>query len=662
MKKIVIYSIIIVVLLGLSGCYQDDSLVNTTPQDVYYERVVASLGDVKTKVFFDDAGDFSWTAGDKISLYTSLGEIKEIEITESGESVTVDVPLAAGEYRDRYAVYPSSSCYRLNGDELIIKYPDTYEYNSAVAATPMVAVNTSSSNQLQFKHVGGLVKIDVSNIPEGTTELKLVFPGIVTGYYSVTMDSDGNPQITRASNVVAKNKRIITVTGITGSSATLYIPVPTGTLYGHIGIISNVTGTYIKEATVSINKEFNRKDGKKLTVSNFSNKKAYDFLKLAYGNANCFIVLPSETSKQITLSMFSVNTLYVRQGGALSDVTVMQKPASASIYWRETSLSFKVSLERSINNSSYFKLSLSNISGKGNAVVAIYGPDENILWSYHIWVPGFDPNENHVTVTKDGKTYQIMRAALGATAPGLSENDPSLLSYEHAGLFYQWGRKDPLGRPGTSSSFSSMYGTYPSLSQSGYVKSNVASQAIADSDVGSVTDPYVLENRKVIKYSVLHPSTIILRANDPQDYDWICGTTYLDIHDGKLWQTSNKTIFDPSPGDWQVPNTKELYGKRSLTFDNTNRIYKGDLYAYIISSDPFDLYCGFGHVGNTAGNGWRFSSSSYAYYWSTGDGDKYGKELWCMFDRGTTYTPPSGDVHKEDGLMIRCARLIDEEE
>lgn len=661
MKKIVIYSIIIVVLLGLSGCYQDDSLVNTTPQDVYYERVVASLGDVKTKVFFDDAGDFSWTAGDKISLYTSLGEIKEIEITESCESVTVDVPLAAGEYRDRYAVYPSSSCYRLNGDELIIKYPDTYEYNSAVAATPMVAVNTSSSNQLQFKHVGGLVKIDVSNIPEGTTELKLVFPGIVTGYYSVTMDSDGNPQITRASNVVAKNKRIITVTGITGSSATLYIPVPTGTLYGHIGIISNVTGTYIKEATVSINKEFNRTNGKKLAVSNFTNKKAYDFLKLAYGEANCFIVLPSETSKEISLPFYSVTTSYVR-GSSLSDVTSMQKPAYASLYWRETSLSLNVSLKRNISNSNNFKLSLSNISGKGNAVVAIYGPDEKILWSYHIWVPGFDPNADYVTVTKDGDTYQIMRAALGATAPGLSENNSSLLSFEHAGLFYQWGRKDPLGRPGTASSLKSMSGTYPSLSQSGYVKSNAASQAIADSEVGSVSDPNILENRKVIKYSFLHPSTIILRANDYQDYDWICGITYMALHDGKLWQTYNKTIFDPSPGDWQVPNTKKLYGKKSLTFDNTNRIYKGDISGYIISSNPFDLYCGFGHVGNTAGSGWRFSSSSYAYYWSTGDGDENGRELWCQGNTGTTYAPGSGDVLKEDGLMIRCARLIDEEE
>ena len=663
MKKVHYFNIIVgITLLSLlASCGKEEmlgggSLEKESEPGLRYERIIATLGDVHTKVFFDDAGDFSWSSGDLISVYTSKGVSKIVSVSEEGASVAIEVPIEENEYRDKYAVYPSASYYSISNDILYIRYPSSYVYSPNKAPTPMVALNSASSSSLEFKHVGGLVKIEVSNIPEGTSELQVVFPGEVTGIYSVTMDSNGNPTLEKDR----ENQRIVTFTGVYGPSAVLYIPVPTGIMSGRIGIISNATGTFIPEASVEISKDFKRTDGKRLSVSSFEATHSYGFLELTYGTANCFIVLPGESSKEISILPWSVGPTYLRLSQQ-SGVSILQEPAYSSIYWQESSLSFETNI---VND----KLVLSNIRGLGNAVVAIYSPAGEILWSYHIWVPGFDPNNDFVEITRNGNTYQVMRAAIGATAPGISGNNPDELSFEQAGLYYQWGRKDPLGRAGGVSSLRDMDGTCPSLSR--YVTSKEASESFSYDEVGGFDnyDYGVIENRRVLKYSIQHPSTIILRDNDYQGYDWICGLT-MGNKDGNLWRSSEKTIFDPSPEGWQVPNTQAIYGNRTVTVSSADdwMYYQYNssvcLAAFFVNEDPFDAYLSMGSLNNHVGYGpsrldVNYTSSSA--YWSTGDGDDYGKAF--LISGGTniyTYWPDTGsDVAKEDGNMIRCAKLV----
>ena len=103
---------------------------------------------------------------------------------------------------------------------------------------------------------------------------------------------------------------------------------------------------------------------------------------------------------------------------------------------------------------------LTGISGTGHAVVAITDASDNILWSYHIWVPEINPTTDDNLLTYaipatsigSGSTYQVMPIALGAmnkasvTTSGTGDNTTNPQSF---GLYYQWGRKDPLGRPST---------------------------------------------------------------------------------------------------------------------------------------------------------------------------------------------------------------------
>ena len=113
------------------------------------------------------------------------------------------------------------------------------------------------------------------------------------------------------------------------------------------------------------------------------------------------------------------------------------------------------------------------------------------------------------------------------------------------GLLYQWGRKDPfLG----SSSISS-----PILAKS------------------TISWPTMKTNAAygTVDYATKNPTTYI--ALDGQN-EW------LATPDETLWHV-NKTIYDPCPAGWQVPEAGEnglwrkAYGGNSIykSFDNTNK-------------------------------------------------------------------------------------------
>ncbi len=88
----------------------------------------------------------------------------------------------------------------------------------------------------------------------------------------------------------------------------------------------------------------------------------------------------------------------------------------------------------------------SGSTGKeGNAVVVVRSPkyNNNIIWSWHIWVTNYDRDTdtdlaaNTFYDSINNKYYTFMDRELGAIS-----NQPG--TADAYGLFYQWGRKDPF--------------------------------------------------------------------------------------------------------------------------------------------------------------------------------------------------------------------------
>lgn len=148
----------------------------------------------------------------------------------------------------------------------------------------------------------------------------------------------------------------------------------------------------------------------------------------------------------------------------------------------------------------------------GNAVIAVKDAGGNILWSWHIWVTDYNPNNEYDTWCIGVK---MMNRNLGALS---KKPEDRALTY---GLLYQWGRKDPFVAATNYSS--SMATTYPPF---------VATYNPTDEKVGTVG------------YSIANPTVFIIDTAEPIDWQY--------SRNEKLWG-DQKTQYDPCPPGWKVP-------------------------------------------------------------------------------------------------------------
>ena len=208
------------------------------------------------------------------------------------------------------------------------------------------------------------------------------------------------------------------------------------------------------------------------------------------------------------------------------------------------------------------KTTASNVK-LGNAIIAAYDIDNNIIWTWHIWVC-----DSLKDVTINNITF--LDRNLGAVWAPTSSNpvnnaDEALKTY---GLYYQWGRKDPSAGP-----MSYNYDIVDMRTSTYY-----AFDGVRD-DVSLLT---MVGRAPTIADGVANPTVILAPCDVGDEYsnDW------LFIKNDDLWGyvSGKKTIYDPCPYGYKVP-TDEIYNVLS-TFNNNNftewgAVYnRGGVYAY----------------------------------------------------------------------------------
>ncbi len=226
---------------------------NETPDGaVRTELVSATLeGDGQsTKVdVASSTGVTSWSEGDEIAYCVTpiSGANTPYYITKpiNDEVGSILMTIPDGYQRANYAVYPASAA----GDVLVgnptVVYPTSYDLDGKgtnYAPCPMIASNTSGA--LHFYHVGALVRLQVEDIPEGTTSIDVYFLGAshLTGTFSVPNAGTASA----ACSVISGTGNKVTFTnGSTGFSGSvcLNVPVPSGKHPGMRKIQVRCTGS-----------------------------------------------------------------------------------------------------------------------------------------------------------------------------------------------------------------------------------------------------------------------------------------------------------------------------------------------------------------------------------------------------------------------------------
>ena len=287
--------------------------------------------------------------------------------------------------------------------------------------------------------------------------------------------------------------------------------------------------------------------------------------------------------------------------------------------------------------------------------------EDDILWSWHIWLTNYKPSANGTSENgavhkyegvafTNGKYAAIMDRNLGATHQGAITEQPQTKgdAVKLYGFQYQWGRKDPFPASGD--------GANNVLTVYGADNSTYAFPTAEANDNG---ENYLLK-------AVKNPTTIYFKTGGG---DWT-------RQDNALWTGSASDVFSPAPAGWSLPGAASGYsaaqnawagfGDKNFNAANTANPYNPE-------EGPFDWAANVANQPGTAGrmyvsgdgtvNAWypavgnRNSASgvlqntgSYGYYWAGASSGANG--YYMSFYSGFVY--PSGGSTRAYGFFVRC--------
>ena len=307
---------------------------------------------------------------------------------------------------------------------------------------------------------------------------------------------------------------------------------------------------------------------------------------------------------------------------------------SAAVLWESFGTATAPAVGDLVKNVAYSDgyIRFTATAAEGNAVIAVIDDkgtdgteDDVILWSWHIWLT--DQPAEHVYNNSAGT---MMDRNLGATSA--AKGDAGAL-----GLLYQWGRKDPfLGSSSTSSNTVALSTlTWPSPVQ------------VSTLPVDAT-------------YHIANPTTFITSENSRQNYDWFF-TSSSEYHNDR-WPDSGspKSIYDPCPAGWRVPDGGEngIWAKAHGSSTNYNSTYDSAKRGFNFSGDFGESspiwYPLQGQRGYDDGN--LKYVGLYGRYWSCSSptGSPQAYVLYTWYSGGTV--KPIATTDRANGLPVRCCK------
>ena len=209
------------VVLSIVACQKEMPVAPEGNYTVRASRESAS----GTKSTVSDDGAFAWSAGDAIGLWNGS---KFCELTTSiGGSATADFTGTMEGTAQSYAVFPFALNAKVESGTVKVALPSSYEWKSGETNSPMLAECGENPTALTFKHLGGLVKVSVKNVPAEAAKFVLTADKDIAGEYSVSDDAEGN-KIIKSAGTAENTSVAFTFTAGTATEMAFYVPVPVG--------------------------------------------------------------------------------------------------------------------------------------------------------------------------------------------------------------------------------------------------------------------------------------------------------------------------------------------------------------------------------------------------------------------------------------------------
>lgn len=600
------YSLLAVSFVLLSACTDSQDIQIPAGAEAQSSVVFrASLAPTKAQIS-DGFGNITWSPSDSISLFAAVSSDggSKLTTTEGGSVAEFTGEAPALSLDKYYALYPYNPNNAIDKNGVYTAFIPASQAAVAEGFDPnaFLMVGRSTSEEIGFYDALGGVRFTV----EGAGYTKVIFYGndseTLAGRVNIKFGSDGLPVTTAAAT---NNFKSISLVGNFEPGKYYYISMLPQELLKGFTFEFYKDNSLVKktkcESFVTVNRYYF--SSVKLADNAESVGKILSADDIATnGSANCYIISKAGSYKFPAV-----------KGNSSTSVGNVDH---CKVIWETDNTATAVSAGTVIASSSvkfskgyvYFKTP--DRFTQGNALIAACDASDKILWSWHIWLCDFDPVKTRQLYT--GASKYMLDRNIGA----LSASASSPLSY---GLFYQWGRKDPfLGAADKSSSKMASTGSF----------NTVPSSASTD-----------------VAYSISHPTTFITCTSS--------ATNWLSPTDNTLW-TDTKTIYDPCPAGWRVPQ------------GGTDGVWYSAKSAF--SADPTN---GGGTFTSNAGPAWYpcngilFEETgelryvgTYAHYWTT----KVASQTTTVFEIQKTssgswgFAAYSNNWSRCNGHSVRCVQ------
>lgn len=451
-------------------------------------------------------------------------------------------PVATAE---TYLVSTSSASVNgVSGNTMRASIPTTQSHNAPLS-TLNPAVGKSTTNEVAMSYIAGVVTIDVQG-PH--TLRKATLSGMnnrrLTGAGVVDM-ATSTPRFALGADA---SKDVIFDCGNAGISlengATLRFVVPAEEYTEGFTLTLDATSgqTYSLELE-GITVERNKVCSYEAITWEGHQNDGNDLSKLGY--ANCYMVhgAGDYTFKTRRVDNTPVNDI-------------------AKVDWLWVSAVEGQSGNALISNISYADglVSFTASEYEGNALLAAFDAEGNIVWSWHIWltdIPAVIDFKNNAIPQSGGLTdgYYCMDRNLGATSANRADD------YATFGLYYQWGRKDPfIGDKSEERTRDTEAGGWTNVVEpfGNSSKLTVCNAAYTQAQWAMANTS--LENGS-IDYATAHPMTFLNGDPNAGKADWLKKEN-MDLSewnnliydaDRSLWRPFQKSNYDPCPAGYQVP-------------------------------------------------------------------------------------------------------------
>lgn len=540
-----------------------------------------------------------WLDKDQVKVYGENfldGVVHTASVTEASTSAIFYAPSKEESVTDetRYAVYPAAMAGSMTADGITVdltglrrqmyhsnipnfgryeNYPrpesvtdmtdkEYYESATIFPHLPLWAKAENGSSDFTFSNLMGVVKLALNDYQGNgllIKSVKMTAKSPISG--TMTVAADGS--VTMAGgDADANTVTIFSENGVKISAETpslsyagspFYFFIPVGTYEGFDFEFTTTDGRVFRKSTAST-VTVDAGLVKKFPVLNFT---------LFYGSANCYQANISSSVEVDITPRYSFDMTF--NGAEVEYVDEDSKPEfTPEVVWK---------LQRdgkglnggTVSGTPIIEGNTMTVTTntQGNALVAIKKGGD-IVWSYHIWVVQ-TPSDHSVedyTYKIGDEEFQMMSHNLGAVYGSVQNASSAFMTY---GMYYQWGRKEPLPAYGTE--------TYANGATALFSSEHKTNTTICD----ALKNPLVAyktlpssSNQGVVYYPQTIKNNVLWGA--PEGYQ-ISSTSDISTKvEGCV-----KTVYDPCPEGYMVPQGWHFSG---LTISNSKRQGFGAILKY----------------------------------------------------------------------------------